>query len=827
MNEKYDLGILGWWYGQNYGSMLTYYALNTVIKNLGLKPIMIHESLGFNGYRVKWADDIPPMQFARRQKYDYTEQQHLSKNHELNQLTDTFMVGSDQLWNPLIGRVNDDLFLNFTEDNKRRISYATSFGNANDGKYNPDFLTKNIPNLRRFDSVSVREKYAVETAQSVFGIEAEQVLDPVFLIDQNEYSKLAEGATTCPKGDYLLSFILDPTPEKKAVIINIAKKLRLAKIVILTDADLKSVKKAQDLFTEDLFEVISEIKPENWLYAYKNSKYVITDSFHGSCFSFIFQKPFSAFFNMKRGADRFTNLMNLFEFGNDRRIYENHSAEDIEKNKRISFKINYSSGNSKVATESKRSYEWLKNALTISKQKVKILPAGDRFPTLRWFLLQNPFNFYQENMPTPLNRKVQFKDNGTLSNSPTGIKFWAIIEGKLTLYDENKKLVSTFNTEELVKKIPANIRILEETAGTKKFKYVIKLSATASTPSKAGAEKTDIAIPNNTPTREQIVLNVLNDSKISNLKEEILSEIPELNVSIGRELKEYTHNKVGGPADIIAYPKNINDVSSLVSFAIKNDVPYTVLGKGSNVIVRDGGIRGVVIMLTELDYFKIDKNLFIAGAGSGLIEATYYLLEHSKSNLEWACGIPGTIGGAVFMNAGTNVSDIRSSIKEVKYLNHNGELKVIAKEDISWGVRYTTFQEHKNWIILEATFNVKEGSKDEMAKKMLATVKIRENHFPLENPNHGSSFKWWRAPRLIKQAGLAGYQIGGVKISEKQPGFFVNVNQATASDYEALIAYTIAKVYEFSGFLLEPEVEIIGERPHRYECYGVLAKVKL
>lgn len=819
MSEKYDVGILGWWYGQNYGSMLTYYALNTVIKNLGLKPIMIHESLGFNGYRVKWADDIPPMQFARRQKYDYTEQQHLSKNHELNQLTDTFMVGSDQLWNPNIGRVNDDLFLNFTEDNKRRISYATSFGNANDGKYNPDFLTKNLPNLRRFDSISVREKYAVDTAQNVFGIEAEQVLDPVFLLDQNEYSKLSEGATTRPQGDYLLSFILDPTPEKKAVIVNIAKKLQLAKIVVLTDADLKSVKKAQDLFSEDLFEVISEVKPENWLYAYKKSKYVITDSFHGSCFSFIFQKPFSVFFNKKRGADRFTNLMNLFEFNDKRRIYENYTVEDIDKNKRISYKINYSAGNSKVATESERSYEWLKKALTVSKQKERILPAGDRFPTLRWFLLQNSFNFYQENVPNALNSKVQFKDNGTVSNPPTGIKFWAIVEGKLSLYDENKKIVSIFSTVELVKKIPANIRILEENIGTKGFKYVIKLPTIAS--NKAGRAKTDIAIPNNTPNREQIMLNVLGDANVLNLKKKILSKVPKLTVFIGRELKEYTHNKVGGPADIIAYPKNIDEVASLVSFAIKNDVPYTVLGKGSNVIVRDGGIRGIVIILTELDYFKINENLFTAGAGSSLIDAAYYLLEHSKSNLEWACGIPGTIGGAVFMNAGTNVSDIRSCIKEVKYLNHKGELKDISKEDVSWGKRYTTFQERKNWIILEATFNIKEGNQDEMAKKMIATVKIRENHFPLENPNHGSTFKWWRAPRLIKQAGLAGYQIGGAKISEKQPGFFVNVNQATAADYEALIGYTIAKVYEFSGFLLEPEVEIIGERPHKYERYVV------
>ena len=377
MSKKYDVGILGWWYGQNYGSMLTYYALNKVVRNLGYSPIMVHEALGYNGWRVKWSKDIEPMNFARRQGYEFTKQQHFSENSKLNELADTFMVGSDQLWNPNVGRVNDDLFLDFTNDNAKRIAYATSFGNADVKKFKPEFIGKHGQNLKRFDAVSVRENYGLDIAKNVFDVEeVEQVLDPVFLLNKDEYSRLAKGATTRPEGDYLVSFILDPTPEKKAVITNIAKKLEILKIVVLTDADKKSTEKAQDLFSESKFQVISDVKPENWLYAYKNSKYVITDSFHGSCFSFIFQKPFSVFFNVKRGADRFANLMKLFELSDERRIYENYSEEDVNRNEKISYEIDYLNGNNKVAAESKRSFEWLRKALYDPKKTEKILPAA-------------------------------------------------------------------------------------------------------------------------------------------------------------------------------------------------------------------------------------------------------------------------------------------------------------------------------------------------------------------------------------------------------------------------------------------------------------------
>ncbi|MBL1230701.1 2-succinyl-5-enolpyruvyl-6-hydroxy-3-cyclohexene-1-carboxylic-acid synthase [Enterococcus sp. BWB1-3] len=376
MAKKYDVGILGWWYGQNYGSMLTYYSFNKAVTNMGYSVVMIHEALGYNGWRVKWGTDIEPMNFARRQGYNFTEQQHFSENKNLNELADTFMVGSDQLWNPHIGRVNDDLFLDFTDDDKKRIAYATSFGNANKDKFKPEFISKHKANLERFDAISVRENYAVDIAENVFGVYTDQVLDPVFLLDQSEFSQLAEGATTRPEGDYLLSFILDPTEEKKRVINASASKLGITKVVVITDASEQSLAIARKVFNEEMFEVISEVKPENYLYAYKNAKYVITDSFHGSCFSFIFRKPFSVFFNNKRGADRFKNLMDLFGLGDSRRIYETATDEEIQKNENVSYSIDYTKAVGQVAVEREKSLNWLKLALSEPKKKEKILPTS-------------------------------------------------------------------------------------------------------------------------------------------------------------------------------------------------------------------------------------------------------------------------------------------------------------------------------------------------------------------------------------------------------------------------------------------------------------------
>jgi acetyltransferase-like isoleucine patch superfamily enzyme/coenzyme F420-reducing hydrogenase beta subunit len=350
-NKKYDVGIVGWWYGENYGSMLTYYCLNKTLTKLGYSVLMIHEALGYNGWRVKWSNDIAPMRFALKH-YQTTEQCYYTQMSKYNALCDTFIVGSDQLWNPHIGRVNDDCFLDFVSDNNRRISYATSFGNKK--KLGDKFVERNRTSLRKFAAVSVREYYAVDMARDEFGVEATQVVDPVFLLETDDYSPLANEAPTKIEGDYLFAFILDPTKEKRLRIEEIAKKAQLLNVVVMTNATPIAQEKCHNIFNGCM--IIDEIAVENFLYSMKNAQYVVTDSFHGCCFSAIFNRNFSTFYNTKRGADRFESLLGLLGL-TSRRIYEN--SDDISINS-----IDYTFTNSVILSERERSLAWLQSALT-------------------------------------------------------------------------------------------------------------------------------------------------------------------------------------------------------------------------------------------------------------------------------------------------------------------------------------------------------------------------------------------------------------------------------------------------------------------------------
>jgi len=881
--KTYDVAVLGWWYGKNYGSIMTYYGLNRAIDSLGKSVLMVHEPLGYNGYRVNWPDDILSMDFARRIGYDYTEQSHYSDLPKLNDVARTFVVGSDQLWNPLIGRVNDDLFLDFVSDKNDRVAYATSFGNRGTEKFKPAFVARHAANLQKFKAISVRENYAISTAADVFGAKASLVVDPVFLLPREHYADLAEKATFAPpSGDYMTVFFLDPTEDKRDVALRLADKLGFEKIVVVPNPD-EGRDLAASLFADDpRVTVVPEDAPENFLRAYRDSSYVITDSFHGSAFAAIFEKPFSSIYNAKRGADRFKNLLSSLGFGETRRIRETDTAEDLAANPNATRDIDFTTAREYITTGRETSLAWLKDALDPDKKATAADPGAQK-------LAAAPPEPQKATITAP---GFAANDSSWKISKRTGRTVLTVtrgqaLPGKHAWVDLPERLFAggvydlTIDWTPRTESSHINLHLRDPKTGTFEVIGGVEIDSAASTPRKdtvrfrasdpgfsqlmigalhftgrhGGVEvrsitvqtasgdapgpvagekapaarepkgRSEHAIPSNTPDRELIVLNVLNDPYVQDLKARLLAENPRLSVYVGRELKEYTNNKVGGPADVLTFPRTAEEIKAIVDFALENDVPYTVLGRGSNVIVRDGGIRGIVIVTTELKYFSLENGLFTAGAGSSFIEASYYLLEHGLSTLEWASGIPGTIGGAVFMNAGTNVSDIRATIRSVTYLDDKGRIKEVTAEQISWGKRYTTFQDHPRWIILEATFATKESDRVELSKKMLATVQVRERHFPLESPNHGSTFKWWRAPRLITQAGLIGYRIGGVQISTKQPGFFVNVDRATASDYEALIDHTIAKVYEFSGFLLEPEVEFIGERPHRYERYTTQSAV--
>jgi nitroreductase len=366
-DKSYDVAVLGWWYGKNYGSILTYYGLHEAIKNLGHSVLMVHEPLGYNGYRVNWPDDILSLEFARRQAYEYTEQMDFHELPWLNTAARTFVVGSDQLWNPLIGRVNDDLFLDFVDPSNHRVAYSTSFGNRGTEKFKPGFVAKHSVNLQRFKAISVREDYAVDTARDVFGARAEVTVDPVFLLDRDHYAQLAEQATVAPDGDYLAVFFLDPTPEKKSVAQSVASKLGFDKIVVIPNPDGGRGYTEQLWADDPRAEVLEEDAPENFLRAYREAGYVVTDSFHGSAFAVVFGKPFSSIYNKQRGAGRFANLLEWLGFGETRRIYETDTAADIDANENITRNLEFAQAKRIIAERAETSREWLKDALDESK----------------------------------------------------------------------------------------------------------------------------------------------------------------------------------------------------------------------------------------------------------------------------------------------------------------------------------------------------------------------------------------------------------------------------------------------------------------------------
>ncbi|MCJ1970979.1 polysaccharide pyruvyl transferase family protein [Lactococcus carnosus] len=457
MTKKYDVAILGWWHNSNYGSIMTYYALNKAILDQGYSTILVHEALGYPN-RHKLSTDAPAIKFANRQGFEYTEQENFTELGKLNKIADTFVVGSDQLWNPYIGRINDDLFLNFTAPEAKRIAYGTSIGNFaqehfQSDNFGPDFQQVEKQNLERFDWMSMREDDGIDYMKKTFGFDLPQVVDPVFLINPKNYHDLAEKATTVIEGRYMLAFILDPNDEKRRGVEAVADKLGFEKIAIYTDANPNQLKRAKDVFSGEHFIFEDEIRSENWLAAYKNAGYVVTDSFHGSCFAFIFQKPFSVFFNKVRGTNRFASLMRLFKLDNSRRIYEENSAEDIQNNPNVSMDIDFIPGNKHLATEVETSRAWFENALKAKKSEEKRLPGATMVANMRFFatndysmtdkdfelkrlLVNNKFAYYRQGeLHKPMATDVELLDDGSIYGIEGSINsvFWEIKEGKLVI----------------------------------------------------------------------------------------------------------------------------------------------------------------------------------------------------------------------------------------------------------------------------------------------------------------------------------------------------------------------------------------------------------
>lgn len=302
-------------------------------------------------------------------------------------------------------------------------------------------------------------------------------------------------------------------------------------------------------------------------------------------------------------------------------------------------------------------------------------------------------------------------------------------------------------------------------------------------------------------------------------KDDILTELkkvlPEEIIKVDEPLKRYTYTQTGGNADFYLSPTTFEEVQAINHIARINNIPVTYLGNGSNIIIREGGIRGIVLSLLSMDYIKVEDNVIIAGSGAAIIDVSRTARDESLTGLEFACGIPGSIGGAVFMNAGAYGGEVRDCIDYAVCVNERGELVQLTRDELKLGYRSSIVQK-QHLVVLEAAFNLTPGKQDEIQAVMDDLTERRESKQPLEYPSCGSVFQ--RPPghfagKLIQDSDLQGHRIGGVEVSTKHAGFMVNVDNGTATDYEDLIHHVQQVVKEKFDVELHPEVRVIGDHP--------------
>lgn len=289
--------------------------------------------------------------------------------------------------------------------------------------------------------------------------------------------------------------------------------------------------------------------------------------------------------------------------------------------------------------------------------------------------------------------------------------------------------------------------------------------------------------------------------------------IPNVEILANEPLSKHTFIKTGGICDLFIKPTKMENLQIIVTYAHENKIPLTVLGKGTNVIIRDSGIRGIVVSLELLNELTVEGNIITVGSGANIIDVSRVALDNHLSGLEFACGIPGTVGGALIMNAGAYGGEISEVLTSAKVITQSGEFKTFVEGEFDFSYRNSIFAK-ENLIIVEAVFTLKNGDYEAIKAKMDENTFLRESKQPLEYPSCGSVFKrppGYFAGKLIQDSNLQGTRIGGAEVSKKHAGFIVNVDNATSSDYIQLIRHVQATVKEKFGVDLETEVKIIGE----------------
>lgn len=284
-------------------------------------------------------------------------------------------------------------------------------------------------------------------------------------------------------------------------------------------------------------------------------------------------------------------------------------------------------------------------------------------------------------------------------------------------------------------------------------------------------------------------------------------------IKIDEPMKDHTSFKVGGPADILITPKNPDQVLNVLKMCRDKNVPYYIMGNGSNLLVKDGGVRGVVIKLTKLDNVEVQGKKLIVGSGASLKDVSQAALDNNLTGFEFACGIPGSVGGAVTMNAGAYNGEISNIIDNVIVIDNYIKIRNLDLKQLELAYRMSSILKY-GYTVLKVVFKLENGEHDKIQERIESLNRRRREKQPLEYPSAGSTFKrpeGYFAAKLIEDSELKGKSVGGAQVSEKHSGFIINKGNATSKDILDLIKIVQKTVKKKFNVDLYTEVRIIGE----------------
>lgn len=281
------------------------------------------------------------------------------------------------------------------------------------------------------------------------------------------------------------------------------------------------------------------------------------------------------------------------------------------------------------------------------------------------------------------------------------------------------------------------------------------------------------------------------------------------------EMREFTSFKAGGKADLLVIPSSEEELKYILQQLVRFKLPFITMGKGTNLLIRDGGYHGIIIRFDDaFSQIQVEGTTIIAGAGASLSSVARVAMEHGLSGMEFASGIPGSLGGGVFMNAGAYDGELKDVVRDVQVLSHDGlQTRLVKNEMMNYGYRQSTLMATQE-IVLSASLSLRIGDREDITAKMKEFNDRRNQKQPMEWPSAGSFFKrpeGYYAGKLIQDAGLKGLTIGGAQVSTKHSGFIINVGDATATDIISLMHVIQATILDQFGVAIEPEVRIVGE----------------